>query len=403
MRNKPSRHKQSKKASFKKRQLQKSSQSKQIVHSQVLKYHNESYKLSRYPITDDPSLRAWSAAEILAVDYIKEAGLLTKVDVVHLYNDRFGVWSCLLNKQNTLSIITHASQYKAVNLNVKANTYSTDIRVEKPLSKLQKVELVLIKVPKSIELFELFLQQIHQASNESTQVICCFMTKYFASSMLKVASKYFEQLEQSQAWKKARLLILKKPNSNVKYSKITNQILFKDKRYQQYFGVFSADRIDMGTQFLLAQYQEQKLMVKTKELKILDLACGNGVIAHELAKYNKDADFTLLDDFQLAIESAKINLEGIQSRFICDDNLDALVDDEFDLVVSNPPFHFEHENNIEVALSLFTDVKRVLKDGGRFVLVANKHLNYSTHLSELFNKVFVVATNEKFEIYECLK
>ncbi|MGB1284834.1 MAG: methyltransferase, partial [Polaribacter sp.] len=71
--------------------------------------------------------------------------------------------------------------------------------------------------------------------------------------------------------------------------------------------------------------------------------------------------------------------------------------------VSNPPFHFEHENNIEVALNLFSEVQNCLKLGGRFVLVANKHLNYKTHLDKLFCKTEVLAENKKFVIYECLK
>ena len=44
---------------------------------------------------------------------------------------------------------------------------------------------------------------------------------------------------------------------------------------------------------------------------------------------------------------------------------------------------FEFENNIEVSIELFKEVYRCLKMGGRFVLVANKHLNYKTHLQKV--------------------
>ncbi|WP_417238930.1 methyltransferase, partial [Bizionia sp.] len=78
-------------------------------------------------------------------------------------------------------------------------------------------------------------------------------------------------------------------------------------------------------------------------------------------------------------------------------------ENSFDLVVSNPPFHFEHENNIEVALKLFTGVENCLKNGERFLLVANSHLNYSTHLTKLFTSVSVLKQNKKFQIIECIK
>ena len=75
---------------------------------------------------------------------------------------------------------------------------------------------------------------------------------------------------------------------------------------------------------------------------------------------------------------------------------------KFDLIISNPPFHFEHETNIEVALNLFKEVKRCLKKGGSFQLVTSNHLNSKTHLNKLFHKVNIIAQNEKFVVYHCV-
>ncbi len=396
------------------KKIVKAKEKPQLPLQEKLAYKGHTVTLTRYPATEDRALRAWSNAELLALQYldkqIDEQNLMS-TEQIYTYNDRFGVWSCLLNANKTTPIITHASQKKAIEQNLNKNGYSAELLknmpTHTPLDKLNKVDLALIKVPKSVELFELFLQQIHQASTENTQVICCFMTKFFANSVLKIAEKYFEEVEQSQAWKKARLLILKKPRYGVEYPTLINSIDYHDKEYRQYYGVFSAEKIDIGTQFLLEQYDNGNLMVKAKELKILDLACGNGIIAGELSRRMTadslpQATFTLLDDFALAVESAKLNMQGLTAEYICDDGLQRLPDAEFDLVVSNPPFHFEHESNIEVAMSLFAQVSRVLKAGGRFVLVANKHLNYETHLTGHFKKVFVVATNKKFEVYECV-
>ncbi|GFD92638.1 ribosomal RNA large subunit methyltransferase G [Alteromonas sp. KUL156] len=359
-----------------------------------VKIQSKTYQLQRYPKTSDKSLRAWSNAELLVLDYITDK----YIEGLHLFNDRFGVWNCALQHKKVTAVWTYASQQKAIRQNLKLNNISTEVDFKTPLDNLESVDLALIKIPKSLELFELFLQQIHKASHENTEVVCGFMTKYFSVSFIKVAEQYFEGVTQSKAWKKARLLILKVPKKEVKQKDLINTIQWKSKVLQQYYGVFSSGSIDIGTQFFL-----ENLEVKTEELKVLDVASGNGIIAYEVTEQNPQAEVTLLDDFNLAIESSKINLEEKKAEFLCDDTLEGVKQNSFDLVVSNPPFHFEYENNIEVALNLFKGVENCLKNNGRFLLVANSHLNYSTHLIKLFSSVSVLEQNKKFQIIECIK
>ncbi|WP_394421588.1 methyltransferase [Tenacibaculum mesophilum] len=359
-----------------------------------VKINSKTYQLQRYPNTSDKSLRAWSNAELLVLDYITDK----YIEGLHLFNDRFGVWNCALQHKKVTTVWTYASQQKAIRQNLKLNNISTEVDFKTPLDNLESVDLALIKIPKSLELFELFLQQIHKASHENTEVVCGFMTKYFSVSFIKVAEQYFEEVTQSKAWKKARLLILKVPKKEVKQKDLINTIQWKSKVLQQYYGVFSSGSIDIGTQFFL-----ENLEVKTEELKVLDVASGNGIIAYEVANQSPQTAVTLVDDFNLAIESSKINLEGKKAEFLCDDTLEGVKENSFDLVVSNPPFHFEYENNIEVALNLFKGVENCLKNNGRFLLVANSHLNYSTHLIKLFSSVSVLEQNKKFQIIECIK
>jgi len=352
------------------------------------------FYLKRYPVTSDKSLRAWSNAELLAYDYITNKRNTT----VYLYNDRFGVWNCLLNKEKVVTVYTYASQKKAILKNLEENNFSTDIKFNTALDTLSNVSLVLLKIPKSLELFHLFLQQIYNGATADVEVVCTFMVKYFSDSFLKIANIYFEEVIQTKAWKKARLLILKKPNKDILVEELMNSFEFKEKEFKQYYGVFSAKGVDIGTRFFL-----EHLYVGEKETNVLDLASGNGIIANEVLKLQKEARVTLLDDFNLAIASSRLNLDENRADFVCANNLSSFKTEEFDLVVSNPPFHFEHENNIEVALSLFKDVERCLKLNGRFMLVANVHLNYKTHLLKLFKSVKIVVTNKKFVVYNCLK
>lgn len=358
----------------------------------LLTLNNQVYNIQRYPVTNDTSLQAWSNAELLALNHIQEEDF----SKIHLFNDRFGIWNVALNDKNLITVWTYASQQKSIKQNLQHNNFSTDINFKTLLDDLKQVELALVKIPKSLELFELFLSQIRKASTQNTKIICCFMTKYFASSYLKIASEYFEEVSQTKAWKKARLLILKHPRKEITPKKYIKSIFWKEHTLQQYYGVFSSNKIDIGTQFFL-----EHLQIAEHETKVLDVASGNGIIAFEIAQQNPHAKITLVDDFNLAIESSKINLKNYATHFICDDTLSSLPKRHFDLVSSNPPFHFEHENNIEVAISLFNGVKKCLTQSGRFVLVANKHLNYKTHLSKLFSTVTEIAINKKFILYQC--
>ena len=148
----------------------------------------------------------------------------------------------------------------------------------------------------------------------------------------------------------------------------------------------------------ILDYLLENIKVDAGIEKVLDLASGNGVIAHELRTQCPHGELHLMDDSHLAIESSKLNLSSSNTFFHYAHHLDHFQDDYFDLVVSNPPFHFEHENTIEIALNLFKGVRRILKSKGEFVLVANKHLNYKTHLRKLFSYVITQHMNSKFEI-----
>lgn len=358
-------------------------------------YKNHQLDIKRYPTGGNHTLRAWSAADEHILKYIEEEGIELNHPVI--YNDGFGFLSCFLEDFSPRVVITMESQEKAILENRKNNHIDNEIHFFTPLEKMdEKSNVVLIKIPKTLELFKLFLNQISQYTSKETTVICSFMTKHFSNQILEIASEFFEKTEQSRAWKKSRLLILKN-KKEFKEKNIINKITYaENKIIQQYYGVFSAHRIDYATQFLMQHIQLQK-----EDKIVLDLASGNGILAKTLKEIKEDITLHLMDDSQLAIASSKLNIQGENVHFHCNNNLDEFEDEYFDYVISNPPFHFGHEIDISIPLGLFEAVKRCLKPNGHFQLVANQHLNYKTHLVKLFKEVNVVAENKKFVIYNC--
>ena len=358
-------------------------------------YNDRDFDIKRFPSTTNRSLQPWNAADELILEYISD--LSDEYESSVLLNDRFGFLATTLFKLQPLSVVNHKSHQKAIERNYVSNSLVLKSRtIKTPLGSLPDTDIGVIKIPKSLEVFEFYLQLLHHSLKKNGTIVCGFMTKYFTPQLLEISSKYFDEVEQSKAKKKARLLILKN-KKEVEQQSVTIDIEFSDKVYKQYPGVFSSDHIDYATQFLL-----EHLIVKESEINILDLASGNGVIADHILIQQPNAEVHLVDDSFLAVESSKMNVnEG--AHFHWNDSLEDFDDGSLDLVVSNPPFHFEYETNIEVTISLFTQVQNSLKASGRFVLVANKHLNYKTHLDKLFKTCSITAENDKFVVYECLK
>jgi len=355
-------------------------------------------KVIRYPATTDLSLKAWSAADEFLLEQVLDQNLSGKKIIT--YNDRFGYLNCQLHQNDALSVISYKSQEKSHKINRENNGLNfDDSRFINPLSSIdEKIDIALMKVPKSVNLFELYLAQIATCIKEEGVVYCSFMTRHFTKQLLSISNKYFEVVEQSLAKKKARVLILKKKKEVIDNELINKLTLSNKEILRQYYGVFSAKEIDQATQFFIDNLQIEE---NTKE--VLDLAAGNGVLGHIIQKQLPNCKIHLIDDFYLAIESAKLNLKGENVCFHYNDTLKEIEENSIDLVVSNPPFHFEYETNIEISLSLFKDVTYCLKQGGKFQLVANRHLNYGPHLERIFNKVIRVVHNDKFEIYNCIK
>ena len=99
---------------------------------------------------------------------------------VGIYNDRFGYLGCKLNANNPVLVLTNKSQEKAILSNFSANGLPEPNFKDIFSSADRKMDLVLMKVPKSLDLFQLFLEQIAKNSLEEVKVICSFMTRNFS-------------------------------------------------------------------------------------------------------------------------------------------------------------------------------------------------------------------------------
>jgi len=197
-----------------------------------MKYHfkDKLYKIIRYPITVQNSLRAWNSADEHILKYLDEKKI--NLNNIVIYNDRFGFLSTILANHQPKTILNFKSQEKSIYTNLKLNglDFKSIIKIN-PLDKIKPAcDLVLIKIPKSLDLFRLQMEQLYRASKKGTKIVCAFMTKYFSPQILDICNEYFEIYEQSKAWKKSRLILIKNKKKKKK-AKLNMKLHFQTPKY----------------------------------------------------------------------------------------------------------------------------------------------------------------------------
>lgn len=166
-------------------------------------------------------------------------------------------------------------------------------------------------------------------------------------------------------------------------------------------GVFSAKKLDAGSEMLLdglARFVGYK-----PPKRILDLACGTGVLGIAAAILYPEAEVLLADADARAVECARANVDrlGLADRVRVEwwDAREQPLDTRFELAVMNPPFHHHGpEVDLGPALALFESLWGWLGRNGRALLVANRTLPYE----EPLERVGIVDTLESARGYKLL-
>lgn len=378
--------------------------------------------LQRYPARKNDTLRAWDAADELIISYLFENKTCFKRSEVLIVNDNFGALAVNLASQidegsHQLNIASDSFlSRQGILQNMRTNSldfnrislYST-VQLWEEVS-MPKLDLVLIKIPKSLAELEFQLNCLRKFIHADTQIIAGGMTKTIHNSTLKLFERYIGQTKTSLAKKKARLIfaIVDEANTVIpdlnwnltSYSLPAGLIDGIQPKITSYPGVFSHDKLDMGTRLLLENLHVDAI----KAERILDLGCGAGVIGIVASLVNSTARVSFVDESLLAIKSAQANARHLLTdrldklQFAATDCTDGIEDDSQDLVLNNPPFHERGGRTHQVSRSMFVGAKRVLRSGGSLLIVSNRHLGYHKVLETIFDNCQLIASNAKFVV-----
>jgi 16S rRNA (guanine1207-N2)-methyltransferase len=164
-------------------------------------------------------------------------------------------------------------------------------------------------------------------------------------------------------------------------------------------GVFAHGRLDRGTALLLEVLDSIR-----PRGRLLDFACGCGIIGAALLATDDTSRVTLLDSSALAVESSRLTLaaNGLQGEVLPSDGLSEL-DGHFDWIISNPPFHRGVASDLDVAAEFFQRAGTFLAENGRIVIVFNRHLPYLRWLQSAFDQVDRLAENEEFTVMQAAR
>lgn len=155
-------------------------------------------------------------------------------------------------------------------------------------------------------------------------------------------------------------------NQNLKSEIREISYTFNDTSFLFYsdIGVFSKDRIDYGSRFILECY----LKNNTNQRRVLDIGCGYGFIGIVISKIT-NSFVTMTDVNKRALHLAKRNIEknSVNAEAFLSDAYEA-IKDKYDVIITNPPIRAGKEKVLEI----LEEARDHLNDNGEVWFVIRK-------------------------------
>ncbi|MCX3062775.1 methyltransferase [Streptomyces beihaiensis] len=370
--------------------------------------------LTRFPPDPRDRLRAWDAADAYLLRHLAGADVdLTRAVVV--VGDRWGALGTALTGRGGCAPTSISDSYlgrQATLANMNRNTRTGARLLTTRDTPPDRVDVLLVRVPKSLALLEDQLHRLRPALRPDTVVIGTGMVKEIHTSTLRLFERIVGPTRTSLAEQKARLIFATPdptlspgPNPWPHAYRLPDAIgPMSGRTVVNHSGVFCAERLDVGTRFFLAH-----LPGATAATRIVDLGCGNGVVGTSAALTHPDAEVLFTDESYQALASARATYAGNaadrpgSAQFRVADGLADVPPGSVDLVLNNPPFHSHQATTDATARRMFTQARAALRPGGELWVVGNRHLGHHVTLRRLFGNSRLIAGDSKFVVLKAVK
>ncbi|MFJ7176171.1 methyltransferase [Streptomyces massasporeus] len=366
--------------------------------------------LTRFPEDPRDRLRAWDASDEYLLRHLAEERVPLDGTVV-VVGDRWGALVTALAAHRPVQITDSHLTQEATRANLaRAGVEPGAVRLlttQDPPP--ERIDVLLVRVPKSLALLEDQLLRLAPAVHAGTVVVGTGMVKEIHTSTLALFERILGPTRTSLAEKKARLIFctpdpaLERPANPWPYVYTLPDGIgaAAGGTVVNHAGVFCADRLDIGTRFFLHHLPEGR------GRRVVDLGCGNGVVGTSVALADPDAEVLFVDESFQAVASAeatyKANGASGHAEFRVGDGLAGVPSGGVDLVLNNPPFHSHQATTDATAWRMFTGARRALRPGGELWVIGNRHLGYHVKLRKLFGNSRLVASDPKFVVLKAVK
>ncbi|WP_184567513.1 methyltransferase [Streptomyces paradoxus] len=366
--------------------------------------------LTRFPEDPRDRLRAWDASDEYLLRHLAAERVPLDGTVV-VVGDRWGALVTALAAHRPVQITDSFLAREATRANLARAGADPDavrlLTTQDPPP--ERVDVLLVRVPKSLALLEDQLLRLAPAVHAGTVVVGAGMVKEIHTSTLGLFERILGPTRTSLAEKKARLIFctpdpaLERPANPWPYVYTLPDGIgpAAGGTVVNHAGVFCADRLDIGTRFFLGH------LPPAGGGRVVDLGCGNGVVGTSVALADPDAEVLFVDESFQAVASAeathKANGAPGHAEFRVGDGLAGVPSGSVDLVLSNPPFHSHQATTDATAWRMFTGARRTLRPGGELWVVGNRHLGYHVKLRKLFGNSRLVASDPKFVVLRAVK
>lgn len=344
------------------------------------------FDLARFPEHPRDPFRAWDAADEYLLRQLEGIDGAEPVDLsgaVVVVGDRWGALTTVLAGHRPVQITDSYLAQRATLANLARNGDDPDtVRLLSARdTPPERIDVLLVRVPKSLALLEDQLHRLAPAVHAGTVVIGTGMVKEIHTSTLKLFERIIGPTRTSLAVKKARLIfctpdpaLARTPSPWPHRYDLPEGIgAVSGRTVVNHAGIFCAERLDIGTRFFLNHLPE-----RSGRDRIVDLGCGNGVVGTSAALANPEATVTFIDESYLAVASAEATFRAnlgtdAVADFLVGDGMADVPPGSVDLVLNNPPFHSHQATTDATARTMFHGARTALRQGGELWVVGNRH------------------------------
>lgn len=372
----------------------------------VLDYADGQLTLSR-PGGGDASLRAWDAADELL---LQEA--LQRLDVgqsprVLVVDDQFGALALGLQRFCPDLVADSALLSGALLHNARQNSSAAaDPVIDSWLNPPEgPFDAVILRIPRHADYLGWLLRWANGVLSENGLLLAGGMIKHLPDRSVDVFAQAVHTEVVCPARKKARVVVCRPGTEGLDNWAGTWKGYALDEsgvRVNALPAVFAREKLDIGSRLLLP-HVKMAVSGLAPQARVLDLACGNGVLGLGALSERPDLALTFSDVSSQAVASARYNVAEAFSNSQADfQHGDGIADSAglFDRILLNPPFHEGGVVGDHVALRLFSQAARHLAEDGSLIMVGNRHLGYHRSLRKFFPQVRQLDASPKFVVLE---